>query len=66
MYSFCYKLYFTLFSMLLYAKTEEDIQSGNVYQMQENKIPVRTLDFNKLFSKITGQLNTIAKTYFDL
>lgn len=52
--------------MLLYAKTDEEIYPNNVYQMSGNQISVRTLDLNLLFSEIAEQLNTIAKTHFDL
>ena len=38
----------------------------NVYQMSGNQITVRTLDLNLPFDEIVGQLNTIAKTHFDL
>lgn len=52
--------------MLLYAKTEEEIQPDNVYQMHGNKITVRTLDLNLPFSDIAEQLDDIAKDHFDL
>ena len=52
--------------MLLYAKTDEEIQPDNVYQMHGNQSSVRTLDLNKPFSDIAKQLNTIAETHFDL
>lgn len=52
--------------MLLYAKTEEEIQPDNVYQMHGNQITVRILDLNLPFSDIAKQLNTIAETHFDL
>ena len=52
--------------MLLYAKTEEDIQTDNVYQMHGNQITVRTLDLNLPFANIAGQLNSIAESHFDL
>ena len=52
--------------MLLYAKTDEETYPNNVYQMSGNQITVRTLDLNLPFSKIAEQLNTIAKTHFDL
>lgn len=52
--------------MLLYAKTEEEIQPDNVYQMHGNQITVRTLDLNLPFPDIAKQLNTIAETHFDL
>lgn len=52
--------------MLLYAKTEEEIQPDNVYQMHGNQIVVKTLDLNLPFSDIAKQLNTIAEAHFDL
>lgn len=52
--------------MLLHAKTDEEIYPNNVYQMSGNQITVRTLDLNKPFAEIAEQLNTIAKTHFDL
>lgn len=50
--------------MLLYAKTDEEIQPDNVYQMSGNKISVRTLDLNREFSELAGQLDEIAKEHF--
>ena len=52
--------------MLLYAKTEEEIQPDNVYRMHGNQITVRTLDLNLPFAKIAEQLNSIVKLHFDL
>ena len=52
--------------MLLYAKTEEEIQPNNVYQMHGNQISVRTLDLNLPFTEIAGQLNSIVELHFDL
>ncbi len=52
--------------MLLYAKTEEEIQPNNVYQMHGNQITVRTLDLNLPFAEIAGQLDEIAESHFDL
>ncbi len=52
--------------MLLYAKTDEDIQPNNVYQIHGNQISVRTLDLNQPFNEIAEQLNLIVKTHFDL
>lgn len=52
--------------MLLYAKTEEDIQPDNVYQMHGNQITVRTLDLNLPFKEIANQLNIIANSHFGL
>ncbi len=51
--------------MLLYAKTEEEIQPDNIYLMHGNQIIVRTLDLNMPFSEIKNQLDKIAKEHFD-
>lgn len=52
--------------MLLYAKTDEEIQPDNVYQMHGNQISVKTLDLNKDFSEIKQQLARIAESHFAL
>lgn len=52
--------------MLLYAKTEEDIQPDNSYRMSGNEISVKTLDLNMEFAAIAEQLNTIVKERFGL
>ena len=52
--------------MLLYAKTDEEMYPNNVYQMSGNQITVSTLDLNKPFAEIAEQLNTIAKTHFEV
>lgn len=52
--------------MLLYAKTEEEIQPSNVYQMHGNQITVRTLDLNRPFEDISKQLDEIIKVHFGL
>ncbi len=46
--------------MLLYARTDEEIQPDNEYMMSGNKISVKTLDLSCDFSEISAQLNTIA------
>lgn len=56
----------TVSGMLLYAKTDEEICPNNAYQMSGNQITVRTLDLNLPFDEIAGQLNTIAKTHFNV
>lgn len=56
----------TVSGMLLYAKTEEEIQPDHVYQMRGNQISVRTLDLNLPFVDIAGQLNQIAESHFNL
>ncbi len=52
--------------MLLYAKTEEEIQPDNEYSMHGNKISVKNLDLNVPFKDIQKQLNAIAKSHFGL
>lgn len=56
----------TVSGMLLYAKTEEEVQPDHVYQMHGNQISVRTLDLNLPFVDIAGQLNQIAESHFNL
>ena len=46
--------------MLLYARTDEEIQPDNEYMMSGNKISVKTLDLSCDFSEISAQLNAIA------
>lgn len=50
--------------MLLYAKTDEQIQPDHVYHMSGNKISVRTLDLNCDFSTIASQLEYIICEHF--
>ncbi|WP_127058627.1 5-methylcytosine-specific restriction endonuclease system specificity protein McrC [Veillonella ratti] len=50
--------------MLLYAKTDEEIQPDNVYQMHGNQISVKTLDLNVPFEEIRRQLDEIVKGHF--
>ena len=50
--------------MLLYAKTDEEIQPDGVYQMSGNQISVRTLDLNQPFETIRSQLDGIAEAHF--
>lgn len=52
--------------MLLYAKTDEEIQPNNVYQIHGNQITVRTLDLNLPFREIANQLNAIAYDHFEI
>lgn len=51
--------------MLLYAKTEEEIQPDQKYKMSGNRISVRTLDLNLDFSEIRKQLDGIVEEYFE-
>lgn len=50
--------------MLLYAKTDEEIQLDDVYRMSGNQIAVRTLDLSAPFQEIAAQLNAIANSHF--
>ena len=50
--------------MLLYAKTDEQIQPDHVYHMSGNKISVRTLDINCPFTQIREQLEQILGEHF--
>ncbi len=50
--------------MLLYAKTEETIIPDCDFQMNGNKISVKTLDLNIAFPLIAAQLDRIASSYF--
>lgn len=50
--------------MLLYAGTDEEIDSKWEYQMSGNNIAVRVLNLNADFGEIKNQLDEIAKKYF--
>ncbi len=50
--------------MLLYAKTDEQVQPDHIYHMSGNKISVRTLDLNQDFSEIARQLDNIVQEHF--
>lgn len=50
--------------MLLYAKTDAQVQPDHVYHMSGNKISVRTLDLNCDFSGIAAQLDQIVEEHF--
>lgn len=52
--------------MLLYAKTEDELQPDNVYKIHGNQISVKNLDLNVPFEDIAKQLNEIAESYFGL
>ena len=54
----------TVSGMLLYAKTEEEIQPDNVYQMHGSQISVKTLDLNLPFAEIASQMDRIVETHF--
>ena len=50
--------------MLLYAKTDEQMQPNHVYRMSGNKISVKTLDLNCDFPLIEKQLDSIVAEHF--
>lgn len=50
--------------MLLYARTDEEIQPDASFRMSGNRISVKTLDLNCDFSNIRQQLDAIASEYF--
>lgn len=50
--------------MLLYAKTDEDMQPDGIYQMSGNQISVKTLGLDMPFEEIKSQLNSIADDHF--
>lgn len=52
--------------ILLYARTDEDVQPDVSYQMSGNRISVKTLDLNCEFASIAAQLDAIATEYFTL
>ena len=49
--------------MLLYARTDEEIQPDDEYMMSGNKISVKTINLNCDFSEISAQLNAIADKF---
>lgn len=49
--------------MLLYARTDEEIQPDNTYMMSGNRISVKTLNLGCDFSEIACQLNEIANDF---
>lgn len=49
--------------MLLYARTDEEVQPDNEYMMSGNKISVKTFDLSCDFSEISAQLNAIADAF---
>ena len=49
--------------LLLYARTEEDIQPDDFYNMSGNKIGVKTLDLSQPFSIISESLNAIVENW---
>ena len=47
-----------------HAKTEEEIQLDNVYQMHGSQISVKTLDLNLPFAEIADQMDGIVESHF--
>lgn len=54
----------TVSGMLLYARTDEDVQPDGVYRMSGNTIAVKTLDLELPFNEIRAQLDAIAVEHF--
>ncbi len=54
----------TVSGMLLYAQTDDSAPLNNDYLMSGNKISVRTLNLNREFSEIAGQLKALARGHF--
>lgn len=52
--------------MLLYARTDEEVQPENVYHMSGNRISVTTLDLNRSFNEIRNKLNQIIEDHFSI
>lgn len=52
--------------MLLYAKTDEAITPNNEFMMHGNKISVKTIDLNLMFTDIAAQLDKIVKELFEI
>jgi 5-methylcytosine-specific restriction enzyme subunit McrC len=50
--------------MLLYARTDQDIQPDSDYLMSGNRISVKTLDLNQDFEIIKNQLDEIVEDNF--
>lgn len=50
--------------MLLYARTQDQIQPNNTYRMGVNQISVQTLDLNLPFAAIADQMEKIVEDYF--
>ena len=50
--------------MLLYARTEEQIQPDSCFSMHGSPISVKTLDLNRPFGEIRAQMEKIVLDYF--
>ncbi|MCI6547407.1 MAG: 5-methylcytosine-specific restriction endonuclease system specificity protein McrC [Coriobacteriaceae bacterium] len=54
----------TVAGMLLYARTEDDVQPDVTYRMSGNEISVTTLNLNQPFEGVRARLNSIAQAHF--
>ena len=52
--------------MLIYARTDEEIQPDATYRMSGNRISVRTLNLDSPFEEITRQLDDVVGDFFTL
>lgn len=50
--------------MLLYARTDEEIQPDATFSVHGSRLSVRTLDLNQPFEQIAAQLDNIVEEYF--
>lgn len=53
-----------LSGMLLYARTDDEVQPEGTYATSGNRISVATLDLNKDFKEISKALDDIARKHF--
>jgi 5-methylcytosine-specific restriction enzyme subunit McrC len=54
----------TVSGMLLYARTDQEIQPDGVFHMSGNQISVKTLDLGQPFAEIAHQLDVIVDDHF--
>jgi len=52
--------------MILYARTDEDVQPDAEFDLHGNHFSVKTLDLNLPFPEIAAQMNAVAERYFEL
>ncbi len=56
----------TVSGMLLYARTDEEVQPDSSHVIMGNRMEVKTLDLNQDFSEIRRQLDQIVEEYFGI
>ena len=50
--------------MLIYTKTQEDINPDCVFNIGGNQMGAKTLDLNREFKQIAAQLDSVAEEHF--